>query len=235
MKVFTQEIRNITEELLDQDSMNLILRDWVQCDSKMKAKRQEKVIQWDDPPPVGSEVSAFGCVGVVCTYSILENKEGMFERCVWVKFKQGELLKALKSECSAVTSEDKKQRNDFEKKLLAAGRKVERQKKERRAKTIKGSHLLDDMLQSAESKNKTVDKKSGFYKITSNTKGHAVYVSIKGGRVDLSGFCIEHDSVKPISAEEAKSRHIGRVRGQIDFTKDDNSIMEAFNLALEKL
>lgn len=224
--------RDIREQLLDIDMQNLIMCDWVKFDSR-RNKLNLGIIKWNsDLPKVGSEVFAFGSVGIVCDYGLQET-DGMFYRCLWVKFKS-DLVKTIESEVEIVTDENRKIREkEFAKKLVAAGKKVEKQKKERRANSVKGSHLVDEMLFATQGY--TLDKKSTFYKITGTQKGKAVYLLIKGGRVDLSGFTLEDNSVIQITEEEAKKRHLGRVRGQIDFSHPDDVVMETFKKVLGEL
>lgn len=193
------------------------------------------MVQWKDTIPlIGVEVRCFGGIGTVCDYSIQERKDGEFERCLWIKIR-GNFVKAIGSEVSEVTDEARKaMKAEFEEKLISAGKKVVRQKKERRARTVKGSHLVDEMIEKASSEY-TVDKKSSFYKITGQVKGRAVYVLIKGGRVDLSGFTVDNSAVDPITEEQAKARHLGRVRGQMNFTQADSVVMESFEIILKEL
>ncbi len=117
--------------------------------------------------------------------------------------------------------------------LTAAGQKAEDATEARRERTVKGSHLTDQLL--ALATGKTVEDKSGFHKITGKSKGRAVYLAKKGGRVDASGFTITNDAVTQISEEVAKDKHLGRVRGQIDFEKSDAEVTSAFSALLVEL
>jgi hypothetical protein len=54
--------------------------------------------------------------------------------------------------------------------------------------------------------------------------------------IHLSGFCIKHDVVDSVSADEAKQRHLGRVRGIILARgHSDDDVLEALKLALDEL
>ena len=220
------------EKLIDPETHNNMLQDWVKLDSKMRHAGKE-LRKWPGTLPlIGSEVSAFDTICTVCDYGVQES-DGEFERCLWIK-SGGDLVKAISNEVSAVTDEKREAQNaEFKGKLIAAGKKVERQRKERRARTVKGSHLVDAMIDAT--KEFTVDKKSSFYKITGTQKGRAVYVLIKGGRVDLSGFNIDDIAVVKITEEEAKKRHLGRVRGQLNFAHPDSVVMESFRTILKEL
>lgn len=138
-------------------------------------------------------------------------------------------MKTIKS------SEGNTENTELAESLVAAGQIVEKQVKVRREREVKGSHLLDPMLSLVKSRSFTVVEKSGFHKITGKAKGRAVYLAVKGGRVDLNGFSLAADAVTQISEEDAKAKHLGKVRGTIDFTKDDASVTEAFTAGLDEL
>src|SRR5271166_1858357 len=101
-------------------------------------------------------------------------------------------------------------------KLKAAGKLAESQKTQRRERQVKGSHLVSKLEELARSAGLRIDDKSGFHKITGSAKKRTIYVAKKGGRVDLSGFTLESEAVKQITVEQAKEKHLGQVRGQLD-------------------
>lgn len=125
-------------------------------------------------------------------------------------------------------------------KLVAAGGKAEKAVKEKRERTVKGSHLLEAMMalvkdfRSGEVTLK-VEEKTGFHKVTGPSKGKALYISRKGGRVDLNGFTVTHDAVVQITETEAQERHLGKVQAQVDFDKGDEAVLAAFTMALAEL
>ena len=122
------------------------------------------------------------------------------------------------------------------KKLTDAGKKAEEQKAQRRQRVVKGSHLLPQLLQNAQTVDGLVVKdNSGFHKITGSAKGRSIYIAKKGGRVDLSGFTLDSEAVKQISEEEAKDKHLGKVRGQLNFDSDDETILSTYTKALASL
>jgi hypothetical protein len=121
------------------------------------------------------------------------------------------------------------------KKLKKAGKKAEENKAERRERTVKGMHLLKDLLDPKRLKGLTTVEGSGFTKITGIAQKCTIYVAKKGGRVDLSGFTLEDDAVTQISEEDARTKHLGKVRGQLNFDKADEAVMSAFDKALECL
>ena len=127
--------------------------------------------------------------------------------------------------------------NDTEmgKKLVEAEGKVKKQAAERKAKEVKGSHLLPAMQSRAQSAGLKQEERSGFFKFTGEAKGRAVYVAKNGGRVDISGIELDHPAVTRLTAEQAKEQHLGKVRGHIDFEKDDATVLEAFDTLVEKL
>ena len=124
---------------------------------------------------------------------------------------------------------------DTAEKLAQAGKKAEEQKAERRARTVKGSHLLPALEQKIAASGLKTQDMAAFKKVKGAAKARKVFVATKGGRVDLSGFTFDHPAVIQISAEDAKEKHIGRVRGQLDFDKDDAQVLEAFDRAIELL
>lgn len=125
--------------------------------------------------------------------------------------------------------------NEMEQKLKAAGEKAEAQKTQRRERVVKGSHLLAPLTEAAKTAGLTLEDKSGFLKVTGTAKGRTVYIAKKGGRVDLSGFTVEAAAVKQISETEAREKHLGKVRGQLDFDKTDEEVLTAFSAALTNL
>lgn len=119
--------------------------------------------------------------------------------------------------------------------LAEAGEKAEKQAKQRRERQVKGSHLLPALTEKAAAAGLTMTDKSGFIKVTGSAKKRAVYVARKGGRVDLSGFTVEAAAVKQISEAEAREKHLGGVRAQLDFGKDDAEVLAAYDAALQQL
>jgi hypothetical protein len=119
--------------------------------------------------------------------------------------------------------------------LKEAAKKAERQSAQRREKIVKGSHLTDGLLAKARESGLDLVEKSGFIKITGKSKGRAVYVAKKGGRADFSGFSLAGTAVLQVSEDEAKARHLGKVRGQLNFECSDEQVLEAYNEALVQL
>lgn len=120
-------------------------------------------------------------------------------------------------------------------KLVAAGEKAEAEKTTRRERVVKGSHLLPQLLEQAKAAGLNMEDMSGFTKLTGADKKRRVLVAKKGGRVDLSGFTVEAAAIKQISETEAREKHLGKVRGQLDFNKSDEEVMAAFGTALAAL
>ena len=121
--------------------------------------------------------------------------------------------------------------------LAAAGKKAEAQKKEKQERTVKGSHLLGKLEALAADAGLALkrDETNGFLKLTGAAKGKRVLIGKKGGRVDLSGFTIEADAVRQVSEKEARDKHLGKVRAQIDFNKSDDDVLAVFGQALAEL
>jgi hypothetical protein len=78
-----------------------------------------------------------------------------------------------------------------------------------------------------------VEQAGGYHKVTGDAPGRAAYVSARGNRIDLSGFCVDHPAVRRLTDDEARAAKLGRVRGQVlDFSLD---FEDAWRLALVEL
>lgn len=130
---------------------------------------------------------------------------------------------------------DNMNETEMAEKLVAAGEKVAAEKAERRQREVKGAHLLPKLMQLATEAGLQVEEMSGFTKLTGPDKSKRVLLAKKGGRVDLSGFSLELSAVKQISETEAREKHMGKVRGQLDFEKTDDEVVEAYSAALTEL
>jgi hypothetical protein len=73
---------------------------------------------------------------------------------------------------------------------------------------------------------------SAFYKI--ETGGRRMYVTRtkRVSRVDISGFRFTHPAVKVLVDDDRREKRMGRVEAQIDFTKKEEQILEAFQTGL---
>jgi hypothetical protein len=120
--------------------------------------------------------------------------------------------------------------------LVKAAAKAEEQKAERRARTVKGVHLLEPIMKRYTDAGLTVKPKTGFEQVSSgNGNGRKAYVAKKGGRVDFSGFTVDGPAIIQISEADAKAKHLGRVRGQIDFDCSDDEILAAVDRSIALL
>lgn len=82
----------------------------------------------------------------------------------------------------------------------------------------------------------TTETQSAFHKVS--VGGRSVYIAKtkKVSRVDVSGFDgIKHPAVKRIPEQDAKDLKLGKVRAQLDFTKSDEKVLEAFRGTLEMM
>lgn len=95
----------------------------------------------------------------------------------------------------------------------------------------------DSLLQLARDLNLTVVEQSAYYRCSWDGSPARIYVAKtqKVTRVDFADFCPEADGVKTISAEEAKEQRLGKVRGQLDFTRDNDTVLAAFAAACQQL
>lgn len=122
--------------------------------------------------------------------------------------------------------------DEMTKKLKAAGKKAEKAKTERQARAVKGAHLTERLLQLVYELGLVQEEKSGFIKVTATGRSGKLYIAKKGGRVDLA-FPFAAEGIKQVTEEEAKARHLGKIRAQLDFDRDDDTILSAFAEALE--
>ena len=136
---------------------------------------------------------------------------------------------------TAAPAQTAKQGTEMAAKLEAAGKLAETAQVQRREKTIKGAHLLQALVDGAKAAGLKMEEKSGFIKITGANKGHTVYVAKKGGRVDLSGFSVPSPAVTSISEEDARQKHLGKVRGMLNFERPDAEVLSAYQDALAEL
>lgn len=96
--------------------------------------------------------------------------------------------------------------------------------------------LVPRMLELAKDSNNVsaIEEVGGCHKITGRNKERRVYIHKRGLRVDISGFEPSGDGIIQISADEAKRAHLGKVRGQVDFTSHTLG-MAAFERILKEL
>lgn len=80
-----------------------------------------------------------------------------------------------------------------------------------------------------------IETQSAYHKISVGNRAVYVAKTKRVSRVDLSGFDIKHPAVKRISENEAKELKLGKVRAQLDFSKPDDRVLEAFRSALEMM
>lgn len=93
---------------------------------------------------------------------------------------------------------------------------------------------VTELVKLAQEQGLAVSETSGFYKVEGRAKGLRLYVAKKGSRLDLSGFCVTHPAVKPITEAEAKAKRIGKVRGQV-LNALPADFKAAYHLALQSL
>ena len=78
-----------------------------------------------------------------------------------------------------------------------------------------------------------LEELASFYAVRAGAR--SVYLSKRDrcGRVDLSGFTIDHPAIRPVPSEVAAKRKLGRVRAQLDFSVEERLVLEAFDASLE--
>lgn len=222
--------------MITENHMEHILFDWVKSDSDRRSIYQYKVNKWIANFPIpkkGDFVIHNGVPLVVIDYGIKLNVFGFYERCVWV-LKNNKPIKLLGFECFETKEKEKLSLKEI--KMLKQAFKKEIEKEySKKCKRIKGHHLLKKMKLKVEEKKLNIKKMSLNYKITGSQKRKAVYLSIRGGRIDLCGFEILHEAIIKFSKKTIKEKNLGRITSTIDLTKNDEKIMNAFDKSLEAL
>jgi hypothetical protein len=118
-------------------------------------------------------------------------------------------------------------------KLAKSAEKAVQQKAERRAKTIPGSHLVEQFRKLAKDAGLTERESTSQYIITGrNGNKRRVAVEKRGGKIHLLGFSVHAKAVRQVPREEAKQKHYGHVFGEFLFDKPDELILEAYRAAL---
>lgn len=124
---------------------------------------------------------------------------------------------------------------NMKEKLKEAGKKAEKATAEKRERTVKGAHLQTALVTLAKETGLNYIEKSGFAQVHGKRKGFKVYIALKGGRVDLSGFTLDHPAFTQITEEEAKAKHLGKVRATVNFDKSDDEVTAGYKAALAEL
>lgn len=231
---------------LDDETRSYILTKNISSDKDMRDRGQEAPV-WDGPVPedqvINHEVAARTekgtIVGKAIYFGKIPDSSGVYKRSVYVYVpSSGSVWEVDSKNIRMATKEDFVRMTDevkMARTLEAVDEKVKELIKTKRTKRVVGSHLIDDMLTTAKGMGLVIEDKSGFHKIFGNKKGVCVYLAKNGGRADLSNFCIDHHAVVGISQEEAKARHIGKVRGQVDFSRPTQDILNAWEAILKFL
>lgn len=236
------EYHNLDVEIRTKFALDYVRNDWT-----MRHNGQKKIV-WDGnvteaevmDQEVVVQTEKGEQVGKAIYFGSVQDFDGVFRRTVIVKVPSSGSVFEAPGRCVRLATDDDKQRMRDEVKMASRLEKanglVEESTKERRAKRVVGSHLVESMLSVAKSMPSLMFSETGeFHKIVGPTKGKVVYLSRKGGRVDLSGFCVDHEAIIPISEEQARARHIGKVRGQFDFERSDEAILAAWRKVLEEI
>lgn len=126
--------------------------------------------------------------------------------------------------------------SELQDKLAEASEKAIKQKKERRARVIKGSNLTEQLVALAKGAGLEVRENTGFF-VFSGPAGKNVRIAVakRGGIVDLLSFSVDSPAVRQVSKEEAEAKHLGRVQGRITFDAPDDVTLAAFAQAVTVL
>jgi hypothetical protein len=240
-----QAMRDSQFHELPEDIRRPFLNKWVEIDRVYAEAGGRAPITWAGPVPmhelIGKEVVASTEVGKVVGKAVYYSKTTEngrdFKRTVAVFVPSSGTLYEAPSERVHIAGQEDHAR--LEQEMVLASRLPAARatviKSERTRSVKQGTHLLPRMMEMVAERKMVVEEKSGYHKVTGNAKKKTVYIAVKGGRVDLSGFSIDHAGITQISEEEAKGRHLGKVRGQIDFDRDDSVVLDALEKALVEL
>lgn len=231
---------------LDEETRSAVLMKIVAADREQKEAGQANVV-WDGPLPeremIGKDVVATTSVGDVPGRAVYFGKmkdwDGIFRRTVFVHVPASGSIIQTPGRNVRLAGDDDRERMHLEIAVAAripaanaAGAEVVRA---RRNKRVGGSHLVERMLLVAQGKQVVIGENSGYHKFSGGTAKRVLYLAKVGGRVDLSGYDVDHPAVVKIFEEEAKAKHRGNVRGTFDFSRTDAELMAAWELSLDAL
>lgn len=104
------------------------------------------------------------------------------------------------------------------------------------AESTQSSVTPEELVAMAEERGLPVEEQASFYKVTRDRKAVYISKSKRGvGRIDLSGFEMDHPAVAPLTAEQAKEMKLGKVRGQIIPARTPDGWLEAYTATLDRL
>lgn len=130
---------------------------------------------------------------------------------------------------------DGEQEEVFRTRLAKAVAKQEERRRQNRFRRIKGLHLLEKLPDLARELGFDVEEMSVFFKIKGRAKDRAIYVSRRGSNVALAGFSIDGPAFAKVPEEEARRRHLGRVKARLSLTLPDDEVLAAYRAALMEL
>lgn len=243
------------EDLLDVETHKMLLSDWVDKDARMRQEGVKRVT-WDSdyelPPLETWMVTRSGKHGQLVDWGLQKDADGIWKRTIVImvgssievmfprdarpmtrqefedKDKKGMKMDEIKNDTETTIDT-----TEATEKLEGAMKKAEKQQTQSRERRVKGSHLLESMLKEVTDRGLKTEERSGFTKITGTNPKLVVYLAKKGGRVDISGFQVTAEAVNLLTEEEARAKHIGKVRAQVNFDMSDDQVMDAFRQALD--
>lgn len=231
---------------LDFETKNKLLKQWVNSDNEMKSKGQTRPV-WDGHGPlidflgknVVAETDKGSQVGKVIYTTIVADRDGVYKQALIIHIPgSGSIIELPGRYVRLAVEDDVNRMKDeikFARIIKSSDVQISDTTEKKRRQKVKGVHLLKPMMEMLDASKLVVEDKTAFLKVFGNVKKRCVYFQKKGGRVDLSGFEIDHVAVNKISREEAKARHIGNVMAQIEFELDDESVLDAWKKVLESL
>jgi hypothetical protein len=80
-----------------------------------------------------------------------------------------------------------------------------------------------------------MQEQAAFWKVAIGECAIYIAKTQKVSRVDLSGFSVRHSAITRLTETEAQKAKLGHVRGQLNFSKEDDRVLEAFSTALSEM
>lgn len=80
-----------------------------------------------------------------------------------------------------------------------------------------------------------MEEQAAFWKVSVGECAIYIAKTQKVSRVDLSNFSVRHSACIRLTEAQAQKAKLGYVRGQLDFSKSDDRVLEAFQTALSEM
>ncbi len=226
---------------LDNRTRSELLTTIVAADSQMRALGRQARWDGDTPPeglinsPVVVETERGPMFGETIYFGLREVGDEFMRTVLVLLPSSGSVYEALPSQVRRSTTEDvARMARELEMKERLPAVLARPSASERPSVGALRVHA-ERVCDRARELGLVVDQKSAFTKVTGPAKRRAVYVSRRGGRIDLSGFCVEHPGVRVVTPEDARRQHLGSVKAQVLFEEPSAEVDLAVEAVLAAL